>query len=56
MLKFYLGDHGSSLPLIVLVVGVAFFLVVLWYLATDGRTTHRRHMESLPLDGDPGHG
>ncbi len=56
MLKFYLGDHGSVLPLIVLVIGVAFFCVVAWYVASDGRASHRRHMESLPLDGDTGHG
>jgi hypothetical protein len=52
MLKFLLGDSGSVLPLLVLVGGVASFLVIAFYLISDGRSAHRRRMESLPLDAE----
>ncbi len=56
MLRLFLGAHGSVLPLIVLVASFAFFLLVAFYVATDRRSSHRRHMGALPLDGDPSHG
>jgi hypothetical protein len=52
MLKFLLGDCASVLPMVVLGGGVAFFLLVVLYLVTDGRTAHRRRMEALPCEGD----
>lgn len=52
MLKFLLGETGGMAPLIVLVGGLAFFLLIAIYVLTDGRRSHRRHMESLPLEGD----
>ena len=56
MLKLFLGDHGSALPLIVLVASFALFALIMVYAATDRRAEHQRRMRALPLDGDASHG
>jgi cbb3-type cytochrome oxidase subunit 3 len=45
-------DGGSLLPIISLVLFVAFFVGVIVYIVTDRRRGHLARMESLPLDDD----
>jgi hypothetical protein len=50
MLKELLGDHGSILPQVALVLFVLIAIVVVLYVITDRRRGHREQMEAMPLD------
>lgn len=50
----FLRDHGSSLPLIVMLTFVGIAALVTVYVLTDRRHRHLRRMASMPLDdGQP---
>jgi hypothetical protein len=46
----YLREHGSVVPLIVMLGFMGMAALVLMYVLTDRRRSHLRRMESLPLD------
>lgn len=46
----FLRDHGSSLPLVIMLTFVGVSALVIFYVCTDRRRTHLRRMESMPLD------
>ncbi len=50
MLKELIGDHGSILPQLALVLFFLIAIIVVIYIITDRRRGHRQHMESMPLD------
>ncbi len=54
MLKELIGNHGSVLPQIALVLFVLIAVFILIYMFTDRRRGHRERMEAMPLnDGIP---
>lgn len=46
----FLRDHGSLLPLLVMLTFVGMGALVTLYVLTDRRRAHLRRMEALPLD------
>jgi cbb3-type cytochrome oxidase subunit 3 len=50
MLKELIGDHGSILPQIALVLFVSIAVFIVIYMFTDRRRGHRERMEAMPLD------
>jgi cbb3-type cytochrome oxidase subunit 3 len=50
MLKELIGDHGSILPQIALVLFVLIAVLIIVYMFTDRRRGHRERMEAMPLD------
>jgi hypothetical protein len=50
MFREWVGNHGSILPLIAMVLFVGISLLVSVYILTDRRSAHGRRMSGMPLE------
>jgi hypothetical protein len=56
MFSQWIGEHGSALPLIAMLLFVGIGTLVTLYVATDRRAEHRRRMGAMAVDDDQARG